>query len=64
MRKALFDFVRAKWQAAFPESPFVYHFLDDVFNTGYKNERLFSVVLWLFTLLAVIVASLGLLSNT
>ncbi len=59
--KALLDFVRAKWLAAFPESPFVYHFLDDVFNTGYKNERLFSLVLWLFTLLAVIVASLGLL---
>ena len=59
--KALLDYVRAKWLAAFPESPFVYHFLDDVFNSGYKNERLFSLVLWLFTLLAVIVAGLGLL---
>ena len=59
--KALVDFARAKWLGAFPESPFVYRFLDDVFNTGYKNERLFSTVLWLFTLLAVIVASLGLL---
>lgn len=59
--KALVDFVRAKWLAAFPQSPYVYHFLDDVFNTGYKNERLFSLVLWLFTLLAIFVASLGLL---
>ena len=59
--KALVDFVRARWLTAFPESPFVYNFLDDVFNTGYRNERLFSVVLWLFTMLAVIVASLGLL---
>jgi putative ABC transport system permease protein len=59
--KVLLDFVRAKWLAAFPESPFVYHFLDDVFNSGYKNERLFSLVLWLFTLLAVLVAGLGLL---
>ena len=59
--KALLDFVRAKWLTTYPESPFVYHFLDDVFNSGYKNERLFSLVLWLFTLLAVIVAGLGLL---
>ncbi len=59
--KALVDYVRSRWLAVFPESPFVYNFLDDVFNTGYKNERLFSLVLWLFTLLAVIVASLGLL---
>jgi putative ABC transport system permease protein len=59
--RALVDWVRGKWLTAFPESPFVYNFLDDVFNTGYKNERLFSLVLWLFTLLAVIVASLGLL---
>ena len=59
--KALVDFVRTKWLAAFPESPWVFNFLDDVFNTGYKNERLFSLVLWLFTLLAVIVAGLGLL---
>ncbi|HTR30305.1 MAG TPA: ABC transporter permease [Puia sp.] len=59
--KALLDFVRARWLSSFPESPFVYQFLDDVFNTGYRNERLFSTVLWLFTLLAVLVASLGLL---
>lgn len=59
--KSLVDYVRVKWAAAFPGSPFVYHFLDEVFDSGYRNERLFSVVLWLFTLLAVIVASLGLL---
>jgi putative ABC transport system permease protein len=59
--RALVDFVRGRWIAAFPQSPFVYNFLDDIFNTGYKNERLFSLVLWLFTFLAVIVASLGLL---
>jgi putative ABC transport system permease protein len=58
---ALVEDVKAKWIAAFPESPFVYSFLDDVFNAGYKNERLFSLVLWLFTLLAIIVACLGLL---
>jgi putative ABC transport system permease protein len=58
---ALMDFVKTKWTAAFPESPFVYNFLDDVFNAGYKNERLFSLVLWLFTVLAIVVACLGLL---
>ena len=59
--EGLVAFVKAKWLASFPESPFVYRFLDDVFDTGYRNERLFSTVLWLFTLLAILVASLGLL---
>jgi putative ABC transport system permease protein len=52
--------IEQKWVAAFPESPFNYNFLDDVFNTQYKSDRLFSTVLWLFTLLAIIVACLGL----
>ena len=53
--------IAEKWLLAFPESPFVYNFLDDTFNAQYKNDRLFSTVLWLFTLLAIVVASLGLL---
>ena len=51
---------KQKWNIAFPESPFQYFFLDDHFNTQYKSDHLFSAVLWLFTLLAIIVACLGL----
>jgi putative ABC transport system permease protein len=54
------DFVKQKWAAFFPESPFRFFFLDERFNEQYKNDRLFSTVLWLFTTIAIVVACLGL----
>jgi len=48
------------WNKRFPQSPFQFFFLDDHFNEQYKNDRLFSTILWWFTILAIIVASLGL----
>lgn len=48
------------WIASFPDSPFQFFFLDDHFNEQYKNDRLFSTILWWFTFLAIVVASLGL----
>ncbi|MBV4359272.1 ABC transporter permease [Pinibacter aurantiacus] len=54
---------RAKqtWSAAFPQSPLQYFFLDEFFNRQYKDDQLFSTVLWWFTVLAIIIANLGLL---
>jgi len=49
------------WSAAFPQSPLQFFFLDEYFNRQYKSDELFSTILWWFTVLAVIVASLGLL---
>lgn len=54
------DQVRTIWMRRFPQSPFTYSFLDQRFNAQYQNDRLFSSVLWWFTLLSVLVASLGL----
>ena len=53
---------RAKkiWSATFPQSPLQYFFLDDYFNRQYENANLFATILWLFTVLAILVASLGL----
>jgi len=53
---------RAKnvWHAAFPESHMQFFFLDDHFNEQYKDDSLFATILFLFTILAIIVASLGL----
>jgi putative ABC transport system permease protein len=53
---------RAKkiWSATFPQSPLQYFFLDDYFNRQYENANLFATILWLFTILAILVASLGL----
>lgn len=48
------------WNSLFPQSPFQYFFLDEYFNKQYENDRLFSTILWLFTVLAIIIASLGL----
>lgn len=56
----LMESVKILWQNYFPESPYRYFFLDDQFNAQYKNDRLFATVLWLFTVLALIIASLGL----
>jgi putative ABC transport system permease protein len=57
---AMMNFVKQKWNARFPESPFSYFFLDDRFNAQYKNDKLFATVLWLFTAIAIVIACLGL----
>lgn len=57
---ALMDFVKQKWKAYFPQSPYQFSFLDEQFNNQYNGDRLFSTVLWLFTVIAIIVACLGL----
>jgi putative ABC transport system permease protein len=48
------------WNKRFAQSPFQFFFLDDHFNEQYKTDKLFSTVLWWFTILAIIIASLGL----
>ena len=57
---ALMDFVKQKWSAYYPQSPFRFFFLDERFNAQYKTDRLFATVLWLFTAIAIIIACLGL----
>lgn len=52
--------VKKLWSARFPDSPFNYAFLDERFNAQYKNDRQFSMILWWFTALAIVVAGLGL----
>ncbi len=52
--------VRNKWNEIFPDQPFEYNFLDDVFNAQYKSDRQFGEVFGLFTLLAIIISCLGL----
>ena len=54
------EMVKSSWEEVFPEIPFDYFFLDDFFNRQYQEEQKFSQLLGLFTILAVIVACLGL----
>jgi putative ABC transport system permease protein len=48
------------WNKRFTQSPFQFFFLNDHFNEQYQNDRMFSNILWLFTVLAIIIAILGL----
>jgi len=44
----------------FPDNPFDYYFLDDFFNAQYKEEQQFERIFSLFSVLAIIIACLGL----
>lgn len=53
--------VESTWKSYFPGNPFQYVFLDEFYNQQYKVDRQFNAILWCFTLLAIVVACLGLL---
>lgn len=58
---ALIGQVGKLFSDAFPNSAFDYFFLDDHFNSQYKNDVQFASVFNVFTILAIIISSLGLL---
>jgi putative ABC transport system permease protein len=49
-----------KFSSVFPGNPFEYFFLDDFFNKQYKSEQNFGKAFGLFSMLAIVVACLGL----
>jgi len=49
------------WKDIYPQDRFNYFFLDDAFNNQYKSDQSFGRVFTLFTLLAIIIANIGLL---
>ena len=52
--------VKTAWSKFFPGNTFDYFFLDDHFNNQYKADQRFGQVFGFFTLLAILVACLGL----
>ena len=48
------------WNEMFPEDPFEYHFLDDLFAELYANEQQLQDVVTLFTWIAIFIGCLGL----
>ena len=58
--KEIINLAEVNYRAAFPGNPFHYFFLDDHYNQQYQSDQRFGKVIGLFTLLAVIIASLGL----
>jgi putative ABC transport system permease protein len=53
--------IRDIWQEMFPEQPFEFHFLDDLYADLYKAERQFNTVITWFTIMAIAIGCLGLI---
>ncbi|MBO0930870.1 ABC transporter permease [Fibrella aquatilis] len=53
--------VQKAWLQFFPTDPFVYSFLDERYNKQYRADERFGQVFGFFTLIAILVACLGLL---
>ena len=52
--------VETKWKTMLPSMPFSYHFLDDAFNNMYMAEQKVGKVAISFSILAILIACLGL----
>ena len=52
--------IRDSWEKVFPDSPFRYFFLDEKYNQQYKADQQFGQVIGTFSILAIIIACLGL----
>jgi putative ABC transport system permease protein len=59
--KKVIESLEVPWRAFFPGNPLDYFFLDQFFNRQYDRDERFSQVFTLFTILAIFIASLGLL---
>ena len=54
------SFLEMQWRRFVPDAPFEYHFMDEIIDWAYFNERLTGKMLGVFSLLAIFVACLGL----
>lgn len=56
--------IKTKWTEIFPKSTFNYTFLDQKFEAQYKDDKAFGTAFQIFTLLAILIASMGLFGLT
>ena len=56
--------INRKWNTFFPESSFDYFFLDDFFNRQYMADRQYGYTFAAFSILAILIACLGLFGLT
>ncbi|MCK4346583.1 MAG: FtsX-like permease family protein [Bacteroidales bacterium] len=54
------DHIKVRFDEFLPGNPFLYTYLDEYFNRQYRIEQTFEKVVGIFTVLAIIIASLGL----
>ena len=58
-QKAL-KFIEEKWAELLPQYPLEYTFVDDVIDDMYRTEERMASLLKIFTIVAIVIASLGL----
>ncbi len=58
------EMIRNEWESIFPNYPFEYYFVDEMYRELYKPDETFASVISSFSILAVIIACLGLLGLT
>ncbi|MEM8507374.1 MAG: ABC transporter permease [Bacteroidota bacterium] len=63
MDKALAE-LNTMWRGIFPQSTYKYAFLDEQFEGLYKEDRKFSRAFQIFTILAILIATMGLFGLT
>lgn len=54
------SFIETKWQEVFPDQPYSYTFLNERFNRQFEADEKRGFIFTLFTLLAILIACLGL----
>lgn len=54
------DFLKSRWRDVVPNTPFEYSFLDTSFDQLYRTETRLGTLLGVFSILAIVVAGLGL----
>jgi putative ABC transport system permease protein len=59
-RASVTDELQAAWKKNYPNDPFVYYFMDEFFARQYKNDMLFGKLIGIFSIMCIVVASLGL----
>ena len=53
-------FVRQQWNMLIPDSPFEYFFYDSFYDQLYKKEALLGKIIFLFSIVAILIACMGL----
>ena len=56
--------IENKWREVFPQSTFDYTFLDEKFEAQYEQDKAFGNAFQIFTVLSILIASLGLFGLT
>ena len=54
------DFIKDKWEEVYGSEPFSYAFLDEEFDQQYKSDEQGAKIIGFFTVLAIIIACMGL----